>query len=57
MDEQPIEAEQNGDEEIEPTPGSPDPSGAHANTPGRTGRPPGEGPEHPGDETVPPPAA
>jgi hypothetical protein len=40
--------------EIRPTPESPDPSGAYANTPGRTGRPPGEGPEHPADETVTP---
>jgi hypothetical protein len=49
------EREEGDSEEIRPSIDALDPSGAYANTPGRTGRPPGEGPEHPGDETVPPP--
>jgi hypothetical protein len=58
MDEErkPAEREETEPDAIRPTPDAVDPSGAHANTPGRTGRPPAVGTEHAADETVPPPS-
>jgi hypothetical protein len=44
-----------GEPEVKPMPEAPDPGGAYSDAPGRTGRPAGEGPENPADETVPPP--